>query len=571
MKKDVNRINKFRLYFVLSITLLAFIIIIVRLYTLQIIDHKYYYKKKLQQSKSVVEVSPERGAIFDRNGRVLALTADSFSVYLINKHKKNSFEELEKLKKVVFFSSSDFRKIRERISKGKRFIWIKRKTDETVLSRITRLNLKNVGYIIEKKRYYPNDTLACHVLGLVNIDNKGLEGVERYFDSTLSGVPGKIIIKRDARRKVFEEVVLQKPEKGEDLYLTIDKVIQYITEKELEKAVTENKARWGTAIIMNSQTGEILAMASYPSYNPNNPTSITKFNRRNRAIEENYTPGSTFKIVTLASAFEANIIRKGKLYNCGNGVFKYNGIEIRDHARFGALTPKEILAKSSNICSAKIAHRMRRAYFYKMIKKFHLGRKTGIELPGEESGILRRLTLWTDISSFYLGFGYEISVTPIQILEVANIIATGGYYIKPTIIERKPYSVRRERVISSRTANILKEFMKEVVISGTGKLARLEDYPVSGKTGTAELLIEGKYSKDRHVASFVGFVPADNPKLTAVVVIYDPMGDKYYGGEVAAPVFSRIMRETLTYLNILPKKKKNIIIVRKRSSNEYTS
>ncbi len=551
---------------------LAFFSLIGRLYKIQIIDHQKYLKKKIQQSKSTILVSPERGTIFDRRGRILALTADSYSIYLMNRDQKRSIKELNSMRKVVFFSKKEFKDIYSRIKKGRRFIWIKRKTDEHTVRKIMMLSLSDVGVLKEKKRYYPNGRLASHVLGTVSIDNRGLEGIERKFDSYLSGKPGKVIIKRDARRKVFEEIVLKKPEKGEDLKLTIDKVVQYIAERELYKAVKFNKASWGSVIVMNSKSGEILAMASYPNYNPNNPRSLTDENRKNRAIEENYTPGSTFKIITLSSAFEGGFIRKNAYYNCSNGVYNFNGITIRDHGSFDLLTPRDILVKSSNICSAKIANRMGKKFFYKMIKKFRIGENTGIELPGEERGIVRKVSLWTDLSELFIGFGYEIAATPLQMLEVANVIATGGYYIKPTIVYGENPRLKSIKVISESTAEILKDFMKDVVNEGTGRKARIPYFSVAGKTGTAELLINGKYAKDRHVASFVGFAPADKPVLTVIVVISDPKGGHYFGGDVAAPVFKNIVEESLMYLNVLPENEvKKIIIVKKDEEGKNES
>jgi cell division protein FtsI (penicillin-binding protein 3) len=545
-----------------------------RLFDVQVLNAEKYKKRQVRQNERVLEVSSERGNIYDRKGRVLALTADSYSIYLENKDVKTSLNILKKVVSKIYFSPDEYKKVRKRILKKRSFVWLKRKANEFEKDKVINLGFKNVNIIKEKKRYYPNMRLACHLLGTVSVDNKGIEGIERQFNTKLKGKNGEILIRLDARRKIYEVHKVKNWQRGDDLTLTIDSVIQYIAQKELKRAVEENKAKRGTVIVLSPFTGEILAMASYPDYNPNNPRTLTRYRRKNLAIELNYEPGSTFKVVTASSVIDKKKLNLRRLIYCEEGRYSYKGEIFTDHTNFGYLTPKEIIAHSSNIGTIKMALFIKGKEFYREEKYFGFGEKTGIQLPGEASGILRAPSKWSGITQVSMAIGYGIMVTPLQMLLAVNSIATGGYYVLPTVVQKRDGRVRGYRVVSKRTARIVKSFLKAVVKMGTGKIASIDGFDVAGKTGTARKAIDGKYSQKKYFSSFVGFVPADKPVLSIIVVIDEPSADKYYGGEVAAPVFKNIAQQSLRYLKIYPdflKKRKFIFaehILKKGEKNE---
>jgi cell division protein FtsI (penicillin-binding protein 3) len=545
-----------------------------RLFDVQVLNAEKYKKRQVRQNERVLEVSSERGNIYDRKGRVLALTADSYSIYLENKDIKTSLKILKKVVSKIYFSPDEYKKVRKRILKKRSFVWLKRKANEFEKDKVINLGFKNVNIIKEKKRYYPNMRLACHLLGTVSVDNEGIEGIERQFNTKLKGKNGEILIRLDARRKIYEVHKVKNWQRGDDLTLTIDSVIQYIAQKELKRAVEENKAKRGTVIVLSPFTGEILAMASYPDYNPNNPRTLTRYRRKNLAIELNYEPGSTFKVVTASSVIDKKKLNLRRLIYCEEGRYSYKGEIFTDHTNFGYLTPKEIIAHSSNIGTIKMALFIKGKEFYREEKYFGFGEKTGIQLPGEASGILRAPSKWSGITQVSMAIGYGIMVTPLQMLLAVNSIATGGYYVLPTVVQNRDGRVRGYRVVSKRTARIVKSFLKAVVKMGTGKIASIDGFDVAGKTGTARKAIDGKYSQKKYFSSFVGFVPAAKPVLSIIVVIDEPSADKYYGGEVAAPVFKNIAQQSLRYLKIYPdflKKRKFIFaehILKKGEKNE---
>ncbi len=544
--------HKERLWIIFFPIFIWFIIVIARLFDVQVLNAEKYKKRQVKQNERVLEVSSERGNIYDRKGRILALTADSYSIYLQNKDIKTSLKILKKVVSKIYFSPDEYKKVKARILRKRSFVWLKRKANEFEKDRVINLGFKNVNVIKEKKRYYPNMRLACHLLGTVSVDNNGIEGIEKEYDKKLKGKNGEILIRRDARQKIYEVHKVKNWQRGDDLTLTIDSVIQYIAQKELKKAVEENRAKRGTVIVLSPFTGEVLAMASYPDFNPNNPRTLTRLRRKNLAIELNYEPGSTFKVVTASSVIDKKKLNLRKLIYCEEGRYNYKGEIFTDHTRFGYLTPKEVIAHSSNIGTMKIALFIKGSEFYQKEKYFGFGKKTGIQLPGEASGVLRAPSRWSGVTQVSMAIGYGIMVTPLQMLLAVNSIATGGYFVLPTIVKNKEGRIRGYRVVSKRTARIVKSFLKAVVKIGTGKIAAIDGFDVAGKTGTARKAINGRYSQKKYYSSFVGFVPADKPVLSIIVVIDEPSADKYYGGEVAAPVFRNIAEQSLRYLKVYP-------------------
>ncbi len=566
IKTSSPKVNKNRLILLSVFIFLWFFIVIGRLFYVQVLNAEKFKKIKTRQNERIIKISPERGYIYDRYGRVLALTAKSYSIYLENRNKKESIKEIKKINGKIYFQPDTYKKILKRIKEGHRFIWVLRKIDEEEKEKIFSLELKNVHAIKDKKRHYPNMRIGCHVLGTVNVDNQGLEGVERTFDSYLKGRQGEAIIKQDARRKVYEARIIKKPEKGESIVLTIDLVLQYIAQREIKKAVKENKAINGTIIIMNPRTGEILAMASYPDYNPNNLKTLVRDRRKNLAIELNYEPGSIFKVITASSVLEEAQIDLLKPIYCEDGRFKYRGEVFTDHTKYTYLSPREVIAHSSNIGTIKMALLLRARDIYRYEKSFGIGRKTGVELPGESSGILIPPKKWSGVTQASMAIGYGLLTTPLQMLTALNVIANDGYLVSPTIVKKGPEIKEKKvrKVISLKTARIMKKFLRAVVEYGTGRNAGIDGFYVAGKTGTARKAINGHYSTEHYFSSFMGFVPVKKPLLSIIVVVNDPQNGKYYGGEVAAPVFKIVAEESLRHLGIFPSylEKKKIIFAK---------
>jgi cell division protein FtsI (penicillin-binding protein 3) len=537
-------------------------IIIIRLLQLQVFEHARWKEEVQGQNQDEVKILPKRGTIYDRRGDIMASNILRKSVYYCpskGEPYELRIEKINTLKDVLGLSETEIRNIRERIKKNSPFIWIKRKIDQSLEERLGKLSLGGVYLVDENKRFYPHGKLAAHLLGRVNIDDEGLSGIEFRYNSILKGDKGEYLVMRDAKKREYLIEVLKEGKPGKDLSLTIDETIQYCAERELEKAIIKTEANWGTVIISNPSTGEILAMASYPACDLNGPPQNLTILERNKAVHYNFEPGSTFKIVTFAAAIEDGKISNQAIFDCSQGYIPIAGKYVRDHERFGVLTFPEVIVHSSNVGTIQISRSLSEDAFFRMIKAFGFGEKTGIDLPGEESGILRPLDGWTRSSLAFLSIGYEISVTPIQLLQAINIIANKGIVIPLRTVNKKPdfpklpmeTNVERQRVISEDTARKLTSMLERAVQEGTGISAQLKGYRVAGKTGTAQKIdpSTGNYSPTSHVASFVGFVSAPNPVLSMIVVIDEPKG-RYYGGEVGAPVFRDIASHVLRYLEV---------------------
>ncbi|MGB9893149.1 MAG: peptidoglycan D,D-transpeptidase FtsI family protein [Candidatus Saccharicenans sp.] len=573
--------NRKKVKFVSVLVLFWFLVIIVRLIDLQVLEHKKLKAEVIEQSQDLITVLPTRGSIFDRNGKILARSLPVASVFFSPVKEENleqQIRNLYQLKSILGLNDSELTKITNSIEKRKRFTWIKRKVPLEVAERIKKLKLPGVYFLEENKRWYPQGTLAAHVLGGVNVDDFGLAGVEYYYNSRLRGEEGQQLIMKDARKREFFIETIKETRPGQDLYLTIDSTIQYIAEKELQQAVEKFQAEWGTVIISYPWSGEILAMANYPSYDPNffPPPERTMLNR---AIQHTYEPGSTAKIVTAAAARELAKINWNTYYDCRQGFIVFGGTTVRDHVRLGILSFPEVFIQSSNVGTIKIADLIGEENIYRMFKAFRFGEKTGIELPGEESGIIHPLEKWRK-SSLRVAIGYEIAATPIQILRAMNVYATEGYLIKPRITIDEPRPIFQAlranfdltdgstRIISSETAEQLVNLVfKPVVQEGTGREAMIPGFEIAGKTGTAQKFDQTikTYSASKHVASFVGFVPAENPIISMIVVIDEPKGQLQYGGQVAAPVFREIARKVLLYLQQPPQKLPEKMLIAKQS------
>jgi cell division protein FtsI/penicillin-binding protein 2 len=542
--------------------MLWLIFLVIRLLQFQVIEHPYLKAQVTEHNQNKEAIIPKRGAIYDRTGSILAQSLPARSVFYTpfdNEPYSVKLEKIRKLKEVLNLSNSEFQKIKSRVDSDASFIWIERKIHPDLEEKLRMLSLEGVHFAEENKRYYPHGKRAAHLLGRVDIDEEGASGIEYSYNSVLAGIKGEHLILKDAKRREYQFEILKEPEEGKDLVLTLDETIQFYTEKELEKAVQKSRAKWGTIIISEPSTGEILAMASYPSYNlnklPSDPTVVD----RNKAIHHTFEPGSTFKVVTASAALETHTVRLADSFDCSRGFIFVSGKAIRDHQHYGILTFPEVIIHSSNVGTIQFSQNLEKDDFYKTIKNFGFGKKTGIDLPAEERGIFRPVEEWSRMSTASLSIGYEISVTAIQLLQAINVIANRGVLVPPKIVKRvlsssdeSPKSpLPKIRIISQETASTLASILEEVVGEGTGISARIQGYRVAGKTGTAQKYdtSAGSYTSESHIASFIGFVPADNPVFSIIVIIDEPVGP-YFGGDVAAPVFREIARQVLQYLRV---------------------
>jgi len=541
-------------------------IIVLRLIQLQVVHHMTLKDEVLRQNHAVEDITPKRGTIYDRSGSILARSIPRPSAFYIpskDESLNKQYEDIEKLRKALRLSAQKTTAIKKRLEKGATFIWIKRKIEPEDAERVKKLEIAGVHFDEENKRFYPQGKRAAHVLGRVDIDDRGQSGIEYRYNTFLEGEKGKRLILKDAKYREYRFEILKAPISGKDVVLTIDETIQYIAERELEKAIRTAKARWGTIIVSQPFSGEILAMANYPAFDLNHPPSKVSQIDRNKAIHHTFDPGSTFKIITASAALETQSVGLNAVFDCSSGMIAVPGKVIRDHKKLGILSFPEVIIHSSNVGAVQIGHRIGEKNLNEMIKAFGFGQSTHIDLPAEEKGIFRPIENWTNISLSSLSIGYEISVTAIQMLQAVNVVANSGIKMPPKVVkcvlsEEKESQSRPssgQGVMSEKTAGQISRLLERVVLSGTGVKAQIDGFRVAGKTGTAQKFDPtiGRYSSSMHMASFVGYVPVEEPLLSMIVIIDDPKG-LFYGGEVAAPVFQRIAAETLRYLQIPAKK-----------------
>jgi cell division protein FtsI (penicillin-binding protein 3) len=560
-KKTKKRSNFLAVSFILWLGVL-----VLRLVQLQVIDHAKLKSEAIQQNQNIQKIEPKRGSIFDRNMTILARSVPRYSVFfhpLENESQQEQWTRAKKIGKTLRLTSSKLNIIKTQIDKNAHFIWLARKIDEQQASQVLNQNISGVYVMEENKRFYPSGRRAAHVLGRVNIDEMGVSGIEYKYNTVLQGVEGEGLILRDAKRRRYSFETLRPPEDGKDLVLTLDETIQYIAEKELKKAVSQNRAKWGTVIISEPSTGDILAIANYPTYDLNRlPDPPTKLDR-NKAVHHTYDPGSTFKIVTLSAAIENKSVDSEETFDCSPGYLVYAGNTFWDHERYGILDFPKVFIHSSNVGAIFIGQRIGEENLFGAIKKFGFGQRTGIDLPAEELGLLNPLERWTKISVASHSIGYEISVTPIQMLQALNVIPNLGVIVPPKTVKRihdeeteANLPVIYKRVISEETAAKVRNILLGVVASGTGTTAQIPGYTVYGKTGTAQKYDREakRYSTTAHIASFAGVVESERSLFSMIVIIDDPQGH-YYGSQVAAPVFRDIAKNILRYLCVPPAKK----------------
>ena len=530
-----------------------------RLSYLQLIKHWEYLARAQRQQQRTIEITPKRGIIYDRNLRALAMSVPVKSAFAVPAEIADESLAARLLSGVLRVPQEV---LEARMASSRSFVWISRKLPPEKVEAIEALNLKGVYFQDENQRFYPKRDLAAHVLGFVDPDEKGLAGIEYELDSQIRSKSEKIVVMADARQRWFDGGEAQR-ERGANVVLTLDEKIQYIAQRELLAAIEKTHARAGSVIVINPNTGEILAMANWPRFNPNVASEAPAESRMNRAISALYEPGSTFKVITLAAAFDQDITRPNEVFDCENGAIYIAGHRIRDHKPFGLLNVADILAQSSDVGAIKIAVRLGAPRFYEYIRAFGFGAPTGVDLPGESKGLLHRLENWSAISIGSVSMGQEIGVTPIQLITAVSAIANGGLLVKPHVVQQikrgeqvlpTPGSLSAaepRRVIRPETAATLRRLMEGVVLHGTGPLARLDGWTAAGKTGSAQKIdpATGRYSPTQLIASFTGFAPISNPAVTILISLDSPVG-LHEGGQVAAPVFKRIAEQVLAYLDV---------------------
>jgi len=551
-----------RLLIVAGVALLWATAVFGRLGYLQLYRHGDYLLRAQRQQQRIIEISPKRGAIYDRNMHALAMSIKVDSAFAIPNEIKDKALAAQLLSGVLGIPAD---LVESRLDSSQNFVWIERKLTPEKSEAITALNLKGVYTQAENKRFYPKADLASHVLGFVDVDEKGLGGIEYALDNQIRGKSEKIVMMADAHQKSFDGAEASR-DHGANVVLTLDEKIQYIAERELAAAINKTHALAGTVVVMNPNNGEILAVANWPTFDPNAASAGTPAeSRMNRAVSALYEPGSTFKLITLAAAFDQGITNPDEVFDCENGATYVAGHKIHDHKRFGMLSVADILAQSSDVGAIKIAERLGAPKFYDYIRAFGFGTPTGVDLPGESRGLLRPLTGWTPISIGAISMGQEVGVTPLQLISAVSAIANGGTLYKPhivaevrhgeTVLPREGLLAASEprRVIQPETAATLRRLMEGVVLNGTGTRARLDGWTSAGKTGSAQKIDPntGRYSPTQLIASFTGFAPINNPAVAILVSLDSPIG-LHEGGMVAAPVFKRVAEQVLPYLEVSP-------------------
>ncbi|HLH35551.1 MAG TPA: penicillin-binding transpeptidase domain-containing protein [Alloacidobacterium sp.] len=553
-----------------------------RLVWLQVFRHHEFVERAAKQQQRTFEVAPRRGMLYDRNLHELAMTVLSDSIYAVPSEIGDARPATAAaLAKVVHVDPTDSftsaQQILARFNASRNFAWVARKQDPDIVAKVKALNLKGVYVQKEFKRFYPDNQMASEVLGYVGLDDNGLGGLELNFDEDLHGTPGRMLTALDARRHVLGSVE-REPLPGENLVLTLDANIQFMAEQALERNMERTHAQNGTIVVQDPHTGQILALAIRPTFNPNDFRHATTSLLRDHAVSDVYEPGSTFKPVTYAAALEEKAITPDTIVDCGGGQINIAGHTVHDAPgdHFGLIPAWKALAVSSNVCAIRVGQRLGQDRLFKYIRAFGFGDRTGIELPAETRGLLEPLKHWGPSTMGAVPMGQEIAVTPIQIVSMVSTIANGGVYLPPHILLKStglmkgdpkllpaafhpeselpsPLPEGAHRVISEMTAAEMRKMMQDVVLIGTAHQAvHLNGYSAAGKTGTAQKIDPAThtYSKTKFVASFVGFAPVNNPAITVAIVMDSPDHSMHFGAQASAPVFQELAQQILEYLGV---------------------
>ncbi len=559
-------------------------VISMRLFWLQGVRHAEYLERAQRQQQRTFEVAPHRGVLYDRNMRELAMTVQVDSIYAVPSEMENKDAAAKVLARITHVDPEDAftseEAIADRLDQGRNFAWIARRVKPEVAMHVRDLNMKGIYFQKEFQRFYPNNVIAAQILGYVGLDDNGLGGLEQKFDKRLHGAPGEVFTALDARRRIIGSTA-REPEPGQNLQLTIDENIQFMAEQALDHAMQRTQAANGTIVVQDVHTGEILALAIRPTFNPNDFRRTTPALLRDHAVSDVYEPGSVFKLVTYSAAIDQHLAKPDDMIDCQGGQITLAGRVIHDDKSdrgLGVVSVATALARSSDVAAVKLALKVGPDRFYQYIRDFGFGGRTGMELPGETRGLLRPPSKWSGSSIGSLAIGQEVGVTPVQLVSMVSTIANGGVYLPPRILMPgqvdhpanaksapslhidpfkpgedlpDPLPPGAHRVISTLTAAQMRQMMEGVVLFGTGKPAQLNGYSSGGKTGTAQKVdpVTHLYSKTMHIASFAGIAPVNNPVIAVAVVIDSPKGD-YYGTAVSAPVFAEVAQQVLEYLGV---------------------
>ena len=557
---DWRPIVKRRLLIVAAVLGLWVLGIETKLVYLQIYQHADLVARAERQQERTQPAPGKRGDIVDRRGRILATSVDADTIYAVPTEIENAAAATRGICDALGdCDPKDRQSLAEKLGQHKAFAYVRRQVAPDQAQRVAALNLDGIGFIKESKRFYPNKELAAHLLGWVGLDNKGLSGLEYTYDPQIRGKAGTILVHTDARRHAFSRFE-RPPTAGSSVELTIDEYLQHIAERELHAGVLENRAAAGTAIIMNPRTGEILAMANEPTFNPNAFRDFGDDDRRNRAVQDLYEPGSTFKVVTASAAIEEKVLPIDSIIDVSGGQIHIGARVVHDSHNYGALSFTDVIVKSSNVGAIKIGFQLGTERLSRYVARYGFGHTVSPDFPGESPGIVWRPDKWTVSALASVSMGYQVGVTPLQMLAAVSSVANGGQYVEPRVIravykDNRRYAVQPKivrRTISADTAATMTEIMEGVVERGTGRAAQISGYTIAGKTGTSAKLVNGHYSASDWNASFVGFVPSRDPVVAIIVVTDSPHTKGHTGGAVSAPVFKKIAEATLRYLAVGP-------------------
>jgi cell division protein FtsI (penicillin-binding protein 3) len=558
----VERRSMLRIYVLVGIFAVALFALLARLFDIQILQHHLLSSMAERQHQKSAELRGKRGTIYDRRLRELAVSVDRESIYIKPSEFAHTPEAVSQLGRALRLKEAG---ILEKVQSDRQFVWLKRKVSPEESAALRALGMKGIGFATESQRFYPKRALAGQVIGFVGTDEAGLEGLEHGYESTLAGEAVHVMLDRDARGRPLSlrpEALRQLPQ-GHDLVLTLDERIQFVAERELREHIMRLGARGGAAVVMQPFTGEILALANESAFDPNIFREAAPKVWRERSITDTFEPGSTLKAMLAAAAFEERLVRPDDMFFGEQGSIQVGSLTIRDHEKFGWLTFREVIEKSSNVGAIKVGQRLGRERLYDYLTRFGIGSRTGVDFPGEAPGLLRPPQQWSEVSLASLSIGQEVAVTPLQLATAFSALANGGMLVRPHLVkavirdgevvqETTPGQVRR--VISKVAARQITNLLQGVVTRGTGKAAAVEGYAVAGKTGTAQKFDAalGKYSAQKSIASFVGYLPAEQPRATILVSLDEPQAGVAWGGVAAAPLYSAIAQQTMRYLRVPP-------------------
>lgn len=553
------KLSAWRSFLLLTLLVLGLVSLAGRAAYLQGMHHDFLQQKGELRYSRVIEMNADRGMITDRNGQILAISSPIASVYADPKVVKITPEQLKQLAGLLEISVAE---IDHRIKReNSRFVYLKRQVVPDAAEKIMKLKIPGIFLTSESKRYYPESEFAAHVLGFTDINDEGQEGVERGWQESLAGALGSRRVIKDNKGRIIEDIEnIRPPKPGQDLVLSIDRRIQYRAHVELKDAVNANKAKAGSVVVLDAQTGEILALTNLPAYNPNRRSTINNERLRNRALIDTFEPGSTLKPFTVAIAMEVGKVNADTVMQTSPGTLQVGRKTIRDVNNKGELTVAEVIQQSSNVGTAKIALSLESQTMWEMFNRSGFGMLTNSGFPGEASGILRPYNKWRTIEQATMSYGHGISTSLMQLARAYTIFTSGGE-LKPISLLKQTMPVMGQRVISRHTALAMSNMLEMATKpGGTAPLAQISGYRVAGKTGTAHKLIDGQYANKRYISTFVGYAPASNPRLIIAVMIDEPSAGKYFGGAVAAPVFNKVMSGALRIMNIPPDAPANNVI-----------